>query len=73
MGSFSRNLARALSPLTLALTVVACVADLTEEAQLGAVAQADQCASDGGAAAAGVGGAAVPVLNPYLAGYCYPG
>jgi hypothetical protein len=71
MGSFSNNVPRAVLPLLLALTGVACGAEPTEESRAGAVAQADvpkitpQCSDpDGGADA----GTAVVRSNP---GYYY--
>jgi hypothetical protein len=77
MGSFSKNVSRTVLPLSLAVAVVACVAEPPEEARAGAVPQADtpassssassgapQCSSDGGSVSYPITGA--------WPGYGYP-
>jgi hypothetical protein len=78
MASFSHHVPRAVLPLSLALTVVACVVESSEEARLGAVAQADtptttttssgpQCNTDAGP------NDTIPGWPGYLGYGAYPG
>jgi hypothetical protein len=70
MGSFSKNVPRAVLPLLLAFTGVACVGEPTEESRAGAAAQAvlPQCVDLDAGADAGTDAGATPFSN---SGYDY--